>query len=268
MVPSALRVIEPKLMLPRVHAGTLRRARLLELLDDVDGAALTLLDAAVGYGKTTLLRSWCAERPEPVIWMTLDARDDDPARLWTHLATGVERLGHGLAQRALTSLGIRGAAVETGVDELMSGLVAYGRPATIVLDDLDAVRGEDSLRSIEYAIRRLPPTVRLLAATRSEPAICLAPLRAKRALIEIRARELSFTVDEARELIARAGVELPGESVELLVERTEGWPAGLYLAALWLRDLDDPEKGLRAFVRERSTGRRLPDRRGTDRARP
>ena len=247
MVSSALRVIEPKLMLPRVHAGTLRRARLLELLDDVDGA-LTVLDAAVGYGKTTLLRSWCAERPEPVIWMTLDGSDDDPVRLWTHLATGVERLGHGLGQPALTSLGIRGAAVETGVDELMNGLVAYGRPATIVLDDLDAVRGEDSLRSIEYAIGRLPPTVRLLAATRSDPAICLAPLRAKRALIEIRARELSFTVDEARELIARAGVELSGESVELLVERTEGWPAGLYLAALWLHDLEDPDKGLRAFA--------------------
>ena len=152
MVPPALRVIESKLMLPRVHAGTLRRARLLELLDDVDGAALTVLDATVGYGKTTLLRSWCAERSEPVIWMTLDGSDDDPARLWTHLATGVERLGHGLGQRALMSLGIRGAAVETGVDELMNGLVAYGRPATIVLDDLDAVRGEASLRSIEYAI--------------------------------------------------------------------------------------------------------------------
>ena len=248
VVPSALRVIEPKLMLPRVHARTLRRARLLELLDDVDGAALTVLDATVGYGKTTLLRSWCAERPEPVVWMTLDARDDDPVRLWTHLATGVERIGHGLGQRALTSLGAVGAAVETGVDELMNDLVAYGRPATIVLDDLDAVSGEDSLRSIEYAIGRLPPSVRLLAATRSDPAICLAPLRAKRALIEIRARELSFTVDEARELIASEGVELSDDSAELLVERTEGWPAGLYLAALWLHDLEDPDEGVRRFA--------------------
>ena len=87
--------------------GTLRRARLFELLDDVDGAALTVLDAPVGYGKTTLLRSWCAERAEPVIWMTLDGSDDDPVRLWTHLATGVARLGHGLGHRALTSLGVR-----------------------------------------------------------------------------------------------------------------------------------------------------------------
>ena len=138
-VRPTLRVIEPKLMLPRVQPGTLRRARLLEMLDDVDGAALSVLDAAVGYGKTTLLRSWCTERAEPVIWMTLDRADDDPVRLWTHLATAVERLGHGLGGRALMCLGVRGAPVETAVDELMNGLVAYGRPVSIVLDDLHAV---------------------------------------------------------------------------------------------------------------------------------
>src|SRR5215472_11808425 len=94
--PSRLRVIEPKLMLPRVHPGTLRRGRLLEMLDGDGTSALTMLDAGVGYGKTTLVRSWCSERPEPVIWMTLDAADDDPVRLWTHVATAVERLGEGL----------------------------------------------------------------------------------------------------------------------------------------------------------------------------
>ena len=248
MVAPAAPVIESKLMLPRVHAGTLRRARLFELLDDGDGAALTVLDASVGYGKTTLLRSWCAERAEPVIWMTLDGSDDDPVRLWTHLATGVARLGDGLGHRALTRVGVRPAAVETGVDELMNGLVAYGRPATIVLDDLHTVRSETSLRSIEHAIERLPPTVRLVVATRSEPAISLAALRASRALIEIRARELAFTVDEARELIAREGITLSGKSLELLVERTEGWPAGLYLAALWLRDFAEPDDGVQAFA--------------------
>ena len=248
MVPPALPVIESKLALPRVHAGTLRRGRLFELLDDVDGAALTVLDAPVGYGKTTLLRSWCAERAEPVIWMTLDETDDDPGRLWTHLATGVARLGDGLGDRALTRLGVRPAAVETAVDELMNGLVAYGRPATIVLDDLHTVRSDTSLRSIEHAIERLPPTVRLVAATRSEPAISLAPLRASRALIEIRARELAFTVDEARELVAREGIKLSATSLELLLERTEGWPAGLYLAALWLRDFAEPDAGVQAFA--------------------
>ena len=180
--------------------------------------------------------------------MTLDGSDDDPARLWTHLATAVERLGQGFGHRALMRLSVRGGAVESAVDELMNGLVAYGRPATIVLDDLHALRSEASLRSIAHAIERLPPTARLVAATRSDPAISLAPLRAKRALTEIRAHELAFTLDEARELIAREGIELSGESVELLAERTEGWPAGLYLTVLWLRELENPDEGVRAFA--------------------
>ena len=235
-------------MLPRVQTGTLRRARLLEMFDDVDGAALSVLHAAVGYGKTTLLRSWCAERPEPVIWMTLDRSDDDPVRLWTHLATAVERLGQGLGGRALMCLGARGAPVEMAIDELMNGLVAYGRPVSIVLDDLHAVASERSLRSIAHAIDRLPANARVLASTRSDPAINVARLRARGALVEIRARELAFTVDEARELILRERIELSDESAELLVERTEGWPAGLYLATLWLRDLEDPDQGVRSFV--------------------
>jgi len=235
-------------MLPRVHPGVRRRGRLLEMLDEDGGSALTVLEAGVGYGKTTLVRSWCAERREAVIWMTLDAADDDPVRLWTHLATAVERLGQGLGARALASLGVRGAPVETAVDELMNGLVAYGRPVAIVLDDLDTVGSDRSLRSIAHAIERLPPNVRVLVSTRSDPAIGAARLRARGALTEIRAHELAFTVDETRELLARERIELSGESVELLVERTEGWPAGLYLAALWLRDLEDPDQGVRSFL--------------------
>jgi len=241
-------VIESKISLPRVQPGMLRRSRLLEIVDGGAGVAFTVVNAPVGYGKTTLLRLWCIERPEAVIWMTLDAADDDPVRLWAHLATAVERLGEGLGARALACLGVRGAPVETAVDELMNGLVAYGRPVAIVLDDLHAVGSERSLGSIAHAIERLPGNARVLASTRSEPAISVARLRARGALMEVRARELAFTVDEARELIVSEGIELSGESVALLVERTEGWPAGLYLAALWLRDLDDPDEGVRAFA--------------------
>jgi LuxR family transcriptional regulator, maltose regulon positive regulatory protein len=241
-------VIEPKIALPRLQPGMLRRSRLLEIVDGDAGAALTVVNAPVGYGKTTLLRLWCIERREAVIWMTLDPADDDPVRLWTHLATAVERLGEGLGSRALMCLGVRGAPVEAAVDELMNGLVAYGRPVAIVLDDLHAVGSDRALGSIAHAIKRLPANARLLVSTRSEPAISVARLRARGALREIRAGELAFTVDEARELIVREGIELSGESVELLVERTEGWPAGLYLAALWLRDLEDPDEGVRAFV--------------------
>ena len=179
-------------MLPRVQPGMLRRSRLLEMLDGDGGAALTVVNAPVGYGKTTLVRSWCIERPEAVVWMTLDGADEDPVRLWAHLATAVERLGEGLGGRALMALGARGAPVETAVDELMNGLVAYGRPVTIVLDDLHAVGSERSLRSIAHAIERLPANARLLASTRSDPAISLARLRARGGLTEIRVARARF----------------------------------------------------------------------------
>ncbi len=241
------RVIEPKLMPPRVHPGMLRRARLLQILDD-DAGAFTMLNAAVGYGKTTLVRSWCIERREAVIWVTLDSADGDPVRLWSHLATAVERLGEGLGRRALMCLGVRGAPVETAVDELMNGLIAYGRRVTIVLDDLHTVRSDASVRSIAQAIERLPVNARLVASTRSDPAIGVARMRARGVLAEVRARELAFTVEEARELVVREGIGLSTQSVELLVDRTEGWPAGLYLAALWLRDLRDSDAGVREFA--------------------
>jgi len=241
-------VIESKIAPPRLQPGMLRRARLLELVDGDGGAAVTVINAPIGYGKTTLLQLWSVERPEPVIWMTLDAADGDPVRLWTHLATAVERLGQGLGDRALMCLGAQGAPIETAVEELMNGLLEYGGPVAIVLDDLHAVESERSLRSISHAIERLPANARLLIATRSDQPISVAGLRARPALAEIRARDLAFTVQEARELMVGEGIELSDESIELLVERTEGWPAGLYLAALWLRDLEDPDEGVWAFV--------------------
>src|SRR5262249_27164902 len=160
--------------------GTMRRDRLVEMLDGDGGAALTLIDAPVGYGKTTLLRTWCIERPEAVIWMSLDAADDDPVRLWMHLATAVERLGERLGRQSLKCRSVPGAPVATAVDELMNGLVGYGRPASIVLEDVHSVKSEASLRSIGHAIERLPPNVRVLASTRSDRAISLVRLRARR----------------------------------------------------------------------------------------
>ncbi len=235
-------------MPPRIQPGVLRRERLLQMLGSDGGAPLTVINAPVGYGKTTLLRSWCTERPEAVIWITLDHADDDPVRLWTHIATALERIGHGLGEAALRCLDVRGLPVETAVDELMNGLVAYDRPLAIVLDDLHSVKETTSLRSLGHAIERLPPNVRMCLSTRSDPAIPLARLRARGALNEIRGRELAFTVEETRELMLREGIALTPASVQLLTERTEGWPAGCYLAALWLRDRDNPDEGVKAFA--------------------
>ena len=226
----------------------LRRPRLLRRLDDNDTAALTMVTAPAGYGKTLLLLNWCAEQEAPAAWVTLDANDDDPVRLWTHLAAAASRASRGLGSRALERLITPTAAIEPAIDALLSAISAHNGPVAIVLDDLDAVEGEESVSSIEYALTRLPANARMLVATRSDPSFKLANLRAQQMLAELRTDELAFTQAEAHELLVHTErIALSDESIRLLVDRTEGWPAALYLAALWLRDRPRPDEDARTF---------------------
>jgi LuxR family maltose regulon positive regulatory protein len=247
-LPAGLPLVETKLVPPCARPGSVARGRLLEELDRLSSAALTLVDAPVGFGKSVLAQSWCAHTDAAVAWVSLERGDDDPVRLWTYIATAVDRIRPGLGRPALARLRAPGAAPEPAVDELINGITAYGEPLAIVLDDLHAIADEECLRSLEHAIEHLPPHARLIATTRSDPALPLGRLRAHGTLGELRARELAFTVDEARALLVEhERIALEDGDVELLVERTEGWPAGLYLAALWLRDLDDPAARVRDF---------------------
>lgn len=247
--PVAPPVIETKLLPPRERAELVPRPRLLRLVDDFSSAALTLIDAPVGFGKTVLAQAWVAQSNTAVAWISVDAADDDPVRLWTYIATAIDRIRPGLGRNALVRLKRRsGVATETAVDELMNGIAAFGEPLTIVLDDLQAVSSAASFRTFEHAVERLPRSARILVTTRCDPPIALGRLRARGALGEIRVRDLAFTLDEARELIVeQEGIELGEEELEMLLDRTEGWPAGLYLAALWLRTLDNPSPSARHF---------------------
>lgn len=224
------------------------RDRLLAELDRHSSKPLTLVAAPVGFGKTVLAQSWCAHTGSAVAWLSLGTEDDDPTRLWSYLATSVDRVRSGLGRMALRRLCVPGVPTEVAVDELINGISAYGEPLAIVLDDLHLVRDDACLRSLERAIEHLPANARIIATSRSDPGLSLGRLRAGGRLGEVRAQALAFTVDEARQLLVREGLaQLDDASVEMLVERTEGWVAGLYLAALWLRGLDDPAAGVRDF---------------------
>ena len=165
------------------------------------------------------------------------------------MASAIDRIRPGLGRPALQRLRVAGVSLETVVDELVNGIASYSAPIVLVLDDLQGVVDPGCLASIEYAVERLPANARVFAITRIDPAIRLARMRGRGGLAELRAADLSFTAGEARELLVeREGIALTDEDVEALVERTEGWPAGLYLAALWLRGLDDPSSGVREFA--------------------
>jgi LuxR family maltose regulon positive regulatory protein len=138
-------LVDAKLAVPSLRRGVVDRARILPALDRGDDAALTLVAAPAGYGKTTAVRAWCARRGVALAWVTLDDGDNDPVSLWRYVAMAVDRVRSGLGRGALRRLGVAGAPVEVAIDELMNGVGALGSELVVVLDDLDAVVSEESL---------------------------------------------------------------------------------------------------------------------------
>jgi ATP/maltotriose-dependent transcriptional regulator MalT len=239
---------EAKLAVPSVRHGLVDRPRISRALDAGGAVSLTLVAAPAGYGKTTAVRAWCASRDVAVAWVTLEDGDNDPVRLWRYVATAVDRVRPGLGRGALRRLGVAGGPVEVAVDELMAGIAALGSELVVVLDDADAVTSEECLASIEYALAHLPPNLHVVLLARVDPALRLARLRAADELVEVRGDELAFTPAEARELLVVLGrLELGAEEIGVLVTRTEGWPAALVLAWLWLENVEDPARAVRAF---------------------
>jgi LuxR family transcriptional regulator, maltose regulon positive regulatory protein len=233
-------LLETRLMPPRMRRDVIRRPRLHEVLDRLASARLTLVSGPAGSGKTVLVSSWCdSPSAGAVAWNSLEPSDNEPGRLWTYIATAVDRLRPGLGRMALLRLSTPGVPLETALDELINGIAAFGQPLRVVLDDLHVLRSETSLGALEYFVDRVPPNAHILATSRSEPAIALARLRARGELGEVRARDLAFTIGEARDVLARTDLVLDGDELALLVERTEGWPAAVYLAAVSLRGAAD-----------------------------
>ena len=218
---SVSRVAATKLHPPRPRAGVVERRRLDERLDRLTARQVTFVSAAAGYGKTIAVTSWLRRRGRTAAWVSLDESDDDPAALWTSIAAAIVRAHPDMPPgRARPSR-----------EDVLSRITAYGRPVLLVLDDFDAVTDARAIASLGRAGRDLPANLKVIAVTRGHPPI-EAPDR-------LGAPELAFTAGEARELLAGdEGLALSDAEVGALVERTEGWPAGLYLAALWLRGPD------------------------------
>jgi LuxR family transcriptional regulator, maltose regulon positive regulatory protein len=239
---------EAKLAVPSVHHGVVDRPRVRRALDAGPDASVTLVAAPAGYGKTTAVRAWCADRADALAWITLDAGDDDPDRLWRYVATAVDRVRPGLGVGALRRLGVAGSPIEAAVDELVNGMSALRSELVVVLEDLHTVTSEECLASIDYALGHLASNARVVLVARVDPALRLSRLRAAGALVEVRAADLAFTAVEAHELLVELGqLEISADEIDVLVERTEGWAAALVLAWLWLRTVEDPVRAVHSF---------------------
>ena len=239
-------------MPPRPHAGLVDRPRLFARLDRRADAALTLLTAPAGSGKTDLVSSWLEQHPEwSVAWVTLDPADVDPVRFWTYVAHAVDRVRSGMARPALARLQTPGTPLDGVVDELMNGIETFEGRLVIVIDDLHHLTSGSAAESFAHAVGSAPAPVRFVATTRADPVIRLARVRARGMLAELRGADLAFTAREAKRLLVGSmGIALDDDEIDCLVERTEGWPAGINLAGLWLAEVDAPGRHVRDFAGE------------------
>jgi LuxR family maltose regulon positive regulatory protein len=240
-------LLATKLHVPRPQPGFVPRPRLVEALGEGLARGRVLVCAPAGFGKTALLADWARGDGRPVAWLGLDAGDSDPVRFWRYAVAALDRARPGLAGRVgpppprssdgLVTALINELAADRGPDEVL-----------LVLDDYHLVDSGPVHESVAFLLENLPPGLRMVVSSRADPPLPLARLRARGQLAELRAADLRFTSEEAAALLGEAaGPGLPGTAMTALVARTEGWAAGLQLAALSLQGHTDAAGFVAAF---------------------
>jgi LuxR family transcriptional regulator, maltose regulon positive regulatory protein len=246
--PERDRLLATKLHVPRPRPGFLVRPRLTERLSQGTAGALTLVCAPAGFGKTSLLGDWARRSRQPVAWLSLDAGDSDPARFWRYVAAALDELRPGIGQRVDALLQGGQPPLEAVVTVLINQLVTEPEQVVLVLDDYQLVEAPPVHDSLAGLLERLPSQLRLVLASRADPPLPLARLRARGQLVELREADLRFTPEETAALLGTAvGPGLSEAAVAVLGERTEGWVAGLQLAALSLHGHTDVDAFVAGF---------------------
>ena len=244
-------LLATKLHVPRLQPGFVARPRLVQALDEGLARRLILVCAPAGFGKTALLASWARRDDRPVAWLSLDAGDNDPARFWRHAVAALDRARPGIGERVGALLGSPAPASFEGlVTALINELAAQpGQDELLlVLDDYHLIDAQQVHEPLLFLLEHMPPGVHLVLASRSDPPLPLARLRAAGQLAELRGGDLRFTAEEAAALLRESvGDVLPAAAVAALAARTEGWAAGLQLAGLSLRGRPDVAGFVAAF---------------------
>jgi LuxR family transcriptional regulator, maltose regulon positive regulatory protein len=239
-----------KTAVPRVSPAYLRRPRLLKSLDAAGPGQTILVCAPAGYGKTLLLADWAGLGPERTAWVSVDDDDNDDRRFWSAVLTALAFClalpdGNDLRGLAVPSRPSHDheflATVFEAIDSVPSAI-------RLILDDVHELTAPDPLHGLSALVRDHPPGLQLILTGRTDPPLPLGRMRLHGQLCEIRAEQLRFTLAEAQTMLAAAEVVARPDQVHLLVAQTEGWPAGLRLAALSLRGSADPDRFLSDFV--------------------
>ncbi len=244
-----------KLHRPRPRASWIVRPRLLARLNRSldDGQRLILISAPAGAGKTTLLGHWLAAAQAHAAWLSLDADDDEPARFWTCCLLAIQSVLPAVGGDTLAALTSPAPPPITSLlPDLLNEIGAHDERLILVLDDYHVLANRAIHDGVAALVDHLPEQMHLVICTRADPLLPLPRWRARGELTEVRAADLRFTPEEALVFLnERMDLDLQPADVQQLVERTEGWAAGLQLAALSLQGLPDPHSAIRAFAGSR-----------------
>ena len=244
-------LLATKLHVPAIGAQLVHRGALLDALSAGCRCKVTLLSAPAGWGKTTLLAQWVlgAGENQRFGWLSLDPADNDPVWFWMYVVAALQKISPGIGIRAVELLAIGADPVQVVLPTLLNDLDTIASPIVLILDDYNLVVNRTVHDQLAFFISRTPANLHLVLATRSDPMLPLARLRASGELAELRTDDLRFGAIEADHLLNDVlGLDLPDADIQLLHRRTEGWAAGLYLAALSLAGRADTAAFIRTFA--------------------
>jgi LuxR family maltose regulon positive regulatory protein len=248
-------ILATKLYVPPFRPNAVLRPRLIERLDEGLQSRLILVCAPAGFGKTTVVSEWAADfsRLEPEVrpaWLSLDEGDSDPARFLAYLIAALRTVAPDAGAGVLGMLeSPQPPPAESMLTALLNEITALPHGVLLVLDDYHAVDSEPVDEALAFLLEHLPPQLHVVIATREDPRLPLARWRARGQLTELRAADLHFTASEAAEFLTRVmSLDLAAEDIAALETRTEGWIAGLQLAALSIHGLPDAAGFIQAFT--------------------
>jgi len=243
-------ILATKLYIPPLRPNVVSRPRLLERLNEGLHRKLILISAPAGFGKSTLLSEWTLGLGRPVAWLSLDEGDNDPTRFLTYLVAALRTIAPAVGEGALGVLqSPQPPPTEAILTALLNDLTTISDPFVLVLDDYHVLDAKPVDQALAFLIAHLPPHIHLVIATREDPHLPLARLCARAQLTEVRAIDLRFTPSEAAAFLNQMmGLTLSAEDIAALERRTEGWIAGLQLAALSLQGVVDATSLIASFT--------------------
>ncbi len=243
-------ILATKLHIQPLRPQVVLRPRLVERLNAGLHRKLTLISAPAGFGKTTLISEWIAGCERPAAWLSLDDGENDPTRFVTYLIAALQTMAAHIGAEVEVALhSAQPPPIASLLTTLLNDITTIPDPFVLVLDDYHLVGAQSVDQALTFLLEHLPPKMHLVIATREDPHLPLARLRARNQLTEIRAKDLRFTPSEAGEFLVQVmGLTLSAEDVAALERRTEGWIAGLQLAAISLQGQHDATRFITSFT--------------------